>query len=73
MFWYGIRTRSWWALAWVAQEWRLVEAMDADELTQAVLAAATWPYPAAWRPAVTSKRTGEESSLGISDKRRGNA
>ncbi|GAB3987682.1 hypothetical protein GCM10029978_107430 [Actinoallomurus acanthiterrae] len=81
VFWFGIRTRSWWAMVRVAQGWRLVEAMDADELTRAVLAAATWPYPPAWRPALTPKRSGrlvlasdeKESSVGISDKRRRNA
>lgn len=49
VFWYGLRTRSWWAMVRVAQGWRLVEAMDADELTHAVLTAATWPYPPAWQ------------------------
>jgi hypothetical protein len=81
VFWYGIRTRSWWAMVRVPQGWRLVEAMDVDELTRAVLAAATWPYPPAWRPTLTPKRSGypalssdeKESSMGISDKRRRNA
>ncbi|MEV5708293.1 hypothetical protein [Actinoallomurus sp. NPDC052274] len=51
VFWYGHRTRSWWATVRVLEGWRLVEAMDPDELTRAVLTAATWPYPPAWRPA----------------------
>lgn len=51
--WYGLRTRSWWAMVRVSQGWRLVEAMDADELTRAILTAATWPYPVA----LTSKRS----------------
>ncbi|MEV5748978.1 hypothetical protein AB0L00_14270 [Actinoallomurus sp. NPDC052308] len=81
VFWYGLRTRSWWAMVRVSQGWRLVEAVDADELTQAVLMAATWPYPPARRPALAPKRSGhfgsafdkKGSSMGISDKWRGNA
>jgi hypothetical protein len=77
VFWYGTRTRSWWAMARVSQGWRLVEAMDADELTQAVLTAATWPYP----PALAPKCSGypvlafdeRENSMGRSDKWWGNA
>lgn len=50
VFWFGPRTRSWWAVVRIRSGWRLVEAVDADELTRAVLAAAAWPYPPAWRP-----------------------
>lgn len=51
VFWFGTCTRSWWAVVRVPAGWRLVEAVDDDELTRAVLAAAPWPYPPAWRPA----------------------
>lgn len=50
VFWFGSRTRSWWALVRIPAGWRLVEAVDAEELTRAVLAAATWPYPPVWQP-----------------------
>ncbi len=50
VFWFGTRTRSWWAVVRVPAGWRLVEAVDADELTHAVLTAATWPYPPSGRP-----------------------
>lgn len=72
VFWYGSCTRSWWAIVRVSQGWRLVEAMDGYELTQAVLTAATWPYP----PALTPERSShpfsafgkKESFIEISDK-----
>lgn len=81
VFWYGSLTRSWWAMVRVPSGLRLVEAMDADELTQAVLTAATWPYPPAWRRALTPERSGhpvlmfgeKESFIGISDEPWGDA
>jgi hypothetical protein len=79
VFWYGLRTRSWWAMVRISRGWRLVEAMDADELTQAVLTAATWPYPPARQPALTPIRSDhrvsaldeKDSFMGTSGKRRG--
>ncbi|WP_460357037.1 hypothetical protein [Actinoallomurus acanthiterrae] len=58
MIWFGPATQSWWAMLWVSGRWRLVEAVDADELTKAILSAATWPYPAAlWTsPVVVTAR-----------------
>ncbi|MCO5993010.1 hypothetical protein [Actinoallomurus rhizosphaericola] len=56
VIWFGAATRSWWAMVWISGRWRLVEAMDPEELTKAILSAATWPYPAAvWtRPVVVT-------------------
>lgn len=63
VFWYGFRTRSWWAMVRIPSGWRLVEAVGADELTQAVLTAATWPYPPVWRLALIPERSA--SPLGV--------
>lgn len=49
VFWFGPHTRSWWALVAAPQGWRLVEAMNPDELTRAVLTTATWPDAGAYR------------------------
>lgn len=58
VFWFGPRTRSWWALVPCPTGWRLVEAIDPDELTRAVLHADSWPWPspaggARWLPGIT--------------------
>jgi hypothetical protein len=45
VFWYGSHTRRWWALVLSAFGWRLLEALDADELARAVIEADTWPWP----------------------------
>ncbi|WP_345433988.1 hypothetical protein [Actinoallomurus vinaceus] len=45
VFWYGRHTGSWWALIPPPAGWRLVEALDPDELTRAVLQCASWPWP----------------------------
>lgn len=52
VFWYGTATGTWWALVPVRSGWRLVEAIDPDELTRAIALAGGWPYPpeaAVWR------------------------
>lgn len=54
VFWQGARTGSWWALVPPPAGWRLVEAVDPDELTRAILQASSWPWPsgtggASWR------------------------
>jgi hypothetical protein len=46
VFWFGQRTCSWWALVGPPAGWRLVEAVDAEELTRAVIEAQSWPWPA---------------------------
>jgi len=43
--WYGERTGSWWALVPLRGGARLVEAVSADELRQAIAQASTWPWP----------------------------
>lgn len=45
VIWFGQWTGSWWALIPPPVGWRLVEAVDPDELTRAVIAARTWPRP----------------------------
>jgi hypothetical protein len=54
MFWFGDQTRLWWAVLPPPAGWRLVEAIDADELTRAIIEAQSWPWPspsggAGWR------------------------
>lgn len=46
VIWYGERTASWWAMVPPPAGWRLVEAADPDQLTQAVIKAQSWPWPA---------------------------
>jgi hypothetical protein len=46
VIWYGERTASWWAIVPPPAGWRLVEAADPDQLTQAVIKAQSWPWPA---------------------------
>jgi hypothetical protein len=46
VFWFGRRTGVWWAALPLAGGWRLVEAADPEELTQAVIKADIWPWPA---------------------------
>jgi hypothetical protein len=45
--WFGEATGSWWALLRVSWGWRLVEAADVEELTQAIIQAESWPRPSA--------------------------
>jgi hypothetical protein len=45
VFWRGEHTGAWWALIPPPAGWRLVEASDPEELTQAVLNASSWPWP----------------------------
>jgi hypothetical protein len=45
VFWFGRSTGSWWALVPLPEHWRLVEAVDPDELTRAVISAQSWPWP----------------------------
>lgn len=45
VFWFGRRTGSWWALIPPPVGWRLVEAVDVEELTRAVVQAQSWPWP----------------------------
>jgi hypothetical protein len=57
MFWYGPHTRTWWALVPPPAGWRLVEAVDSEELTRAVIHAQSWPWPSGaggvrWLPGV---------------------
>jgi hypothetical protein len=54
VFWFGEQTRSWWAVLPPPAGWRLVEAINADELTRAIIEAQSWPWPspsggAVWR------------------------
>lgn len=51
VFWYGPHTGAWWALLPPPAGWRLVEAADPDQLTQAVIHAQSWPWPAPWQGA----------------------
>ncbi|WP_460339631.1 hypothetical protein [Actinoallomurus acanthiterrae] len=44
-FWFGSRTRTWWALVLLPGGWRLVEAADPEELTRAIIQAMSWPWP----------------------------
>lgn len=43
--WYGEGTGSWWAMVRLRSGPRLVEAVSADELRQAIPQAPTWPWP----------------------------
>lgn len=45
VFWLGARSGVWWALVPPPAGWRLVEAADPEELTQAVIKAQSWPWP----------------------------
>jgi hypothetical protein len=52
--WRGAHTGSWWALVPPPAGWRLVEAIDPEELTRAIIHASSWPWPsgtggASWR------------------------
>ncbi|MEV5747302.1 hypothetical protein AB0L00_05740 [Actinoallomurus sp. NPDC052308] len=49
VIWYGPYTGSWWALVPPPMGWRLVEALDPEELTRAILTATTWPWPPRFR------------------------
>jgi hypothetical protein len=59
VFWYGSRTRAWWALLPPPAGWRLIEAADPDELTRAVLNAQSWPWPSPWQGARWSVGAGQ--------------
>ncbi|HEY0695536.1 MAG TPA: VOC family protein [Kribbella sp.] len=43
--WHGAHTGSWWALVPPPAGWRLVEAIDPEELTRAIIQASSWPWP----------------------------
>lgn len=45
VFWRGRYTGHWWALVYVASGWRLIEALDIEDLTKAMREAETWPWP----------------------------
>ncbi|MCO6008754.1 hypothetical protein NE236_27645 [Actinoallomurus purpureus] len=45
VIWYGPYTGSWWALVPPPVGWRLVEALDPEELTRAIVNAVSWPWP----------------------------
>jgi hypothetical protein len=45
LIWFGERTGSWWALVPPPAGWRLVEAIDGEELTRAIVQAQSWPWP----------------------------
>ena len=54
VFWFGRCTGTWWAMVPPPAGWRLVEAVDPEELTRAVIGAQSWPWPsgaggAGWR------------------------
>jgi hypothetical protein len=57
VFWRGVHTGTWWALIPPPAGWRLVEASDPEELTQAVVNARSWPWPSgtAWSRLVPVK------------------
>jgi hypothetical protein len=61
--WYGERSGCWWAMVPPPAGWRLVEAADPDQLTQAVIKAQSWPWP--------SPRQGARWTLGVGDPERG--
>ncbi|GAB3989628.1 hypothetical protein GCM10029978_115250 [Actinoallomurus acanthiterrae] len=46
LIWFGPYTKSWWALMPPPVGWRLIEAADPEELTRAIIYAASWPWPA---------------------------
>ncbi|MCO5997532.1 hypothetical protein [Actinoallomurus rhizosphaericola] len=48
--WFGAYTRSWWALIPPPVGWRLIEALDPEELTRAIINARSWPWPAGALP-----------------------
>ncbi len=61
--WYGPRTGVWWAVVPPPAGWRLVEALDPDELSRAILRAQSWPWPspsggANWRRRVSAGSAG---------------
>jgi hypothetical protein len=43
--WFGPYTRSWWAALPPPVGWRLIEALDPEELTRAIIHAASRPWP----------------------------
>ena len=43
--WYGEATGSWWAMVRVGRGVRLVEALNPQELCQAIRGARGWPWP----------------------------
>ncbi|MEV5707452.1 hypothetical protein [Actinoallomurus sp. NPDC052274] len=45
VFWFGARTGAWWAIVPPPAGWRLIEAADPDQLTQAVIKSQSWPWP----------------------------
>ncbi|GLZ12389.1 hypothetical protein Acsp04_26240 [Actinomadura sp. NBRC 104425] len=45
--WYGMATGSWWAFVPLGQGARLVEAIDPDELREALRNPRAWPWPRA--------------------------
>lgn len=45
LLWFGVRTGCWWALVPPPAGWRLVEAIDPEELTRAIIEASAWPWP----------------------------
>lgn len=61
MVWFGLETRSWWAMVPPPAGWRLVEAADPEELTRAVIKAQSWPWP--------SPRQGARWTLGVGHER----
>ncbi len=47
LVWYGKHTGSWWALVWLRRGPRLLEAVSAGQLQEALWQAETWPWPRA--------------------------
>ena len=43
--WYGEATEHWWALVWLPEGARLLEAINPRELRDAIANPSTWPYP----------------------------
>jgi hypothetical protein len=49
--WFGPYTGSWWAMLRSPAGWRLVEALDPEELTRAINNSGSWPWPVGTRRA----------------------
>lgn len=43
--WFGMATRTWWAMVPIGAGWRLVEALSPAELREAIRKRAIWPWP----------------------------